>query len=350
MTSWHTRPWSDFHIFGQGSRQKYVFRDGILRAWPSGEEVRAWEVERCDFQPDRYRVTLHIRGNKVVELYEDEEAFWIKEGDHCQALSTGRVCLPDFGEKPYARLLRILHHEILINILPQGPLPNFFVYKKPWHRDAAMMGMALKATGNEILLEPWISTLREPFDRNNGGESEPDNLGQVLYLISLTRNKKHPLVEEVLRAVKPFEKNAHLLGRSDFGEHPVYQTKWMNFGLASLGLEPRYTVPEVEDQYGALFWWDRKGGIVRDEWYYAETEAYPYLAWAEAHFRQAPPPLHFLGKTFPLTWEAQASQADYSGNGFIQSGAGKDPVSLPHSWHAAEAFLYLHELNQAASS
>ncbi len=31
----------------------------------------------------------------------------------------------------------MLHQELLVNITPAGPVPNFFVYQKPWYRDGA---------------------------------------------------------------------------------------------------------------------------------------------------------------------------------------------------------------------
>ena len=45
----------------------------------------------------------------------------------------------------------------------------------------------------------------------------------------------------------------------------------------------------------------------------------------------------------PLTWEAEASQADYSGIGSLCDEYERRKVAAPHTWHAAEAFLYLLE-------
>lgn len=41
-----------------------------------------------------------------------------------------------------------------------------------------MVALALKETGNLGLLKPWILGLREPFDKNNQGETEADNPGR----------------------------------------------------------------------------------------------------------------------------------------------------------------------------
>jgi hypothetical protein len=148
----------------------------------------------------------------------------------------------------------VLHQEILVNVIDGMPVPNFFVYRKPWYRDGAMMGMCLRETGNLDLLRDWILGLREPYDGNNAGETEADNLGQALYLISLVADKSHPLTARVLAELPRFESENYIRGHSDFAQHPVYQTKWAKFGLAALGLPDPYQIPLLPDAYSALFW------------------------------------------------------------------------------------------------
>ena len=38
-------------------------------------------------------------------------------------------------------MLRVLHQELLFNIIGGKPVPNLFVYPKPWYRDGAMVAM-----------------------------------------------------------------------------------------------------------------------------------------------------------------------------------------------------------------
>ena len=133
--------------------------------------------------------------------------------------------------------------------------------------------------------------------------------------------------------------NTYIKGRSDFADHPVYQTKWLKYGLRALGLPDPYTIPKVADGYSSLFWMDYKDTYVKSK-DHDDRGPYPYLGWACDHFhgvRKSP-----LGnRDYPLTWEQNASEADYAPLEI------KDPVfvgkklSDPHTWHAAEAFLYL---------
>lgn len=66
------------------------------------------------------------------------------------------------------------------------------------------------------------------------------------------------------------------------------------------------------------------------------------LAWAEDHFygeKRGP-----LGnRDYPLSWEANASQADYKRMNRISPLYSEQKLSVPHTWHAAEMFLRLLE-------
>jgi hypothetical protein len=74
-----------------------------------------------------------------------------------------------------------------------------------------------------------------------------------------------------------------------------------------------------------------------DEW---GNDFYPYIGWAADHFhglKRNP----VSNRDYPLTWEIQASQADYNGLAIINDKYVTDKTSTPHTWHAAEIFLYL---------
>lgn len=320
-----------------------LYTRGTLTDVLTGEIVTRWDAESVCFFPADYALELTAAG-KRVRLYEDEAGVWLEHGGHKEQLAGGSVHLPSFGAHPHAALLKALHHEILVNIVGSGPLPNLFVYNKPWYRDAAMVGMVLAHTGNLHLIESWVEGLREPFDRNNAGHRESDNLGQALYLISLVADASHPLVGRVLETVPEFLDSDHLVGLSDFAEHPVYQTKWLKFGLRALGLDDPYRIPPVFDSYSALFWMDFRDQHIPGPGFTPEsTRPYPYLGWAEAHFEGRSLPLELAGTTFPLTWEGDASQADYAGMARVDPIHTERHLCLPHTWHAAEMFLYLFE-------
>ena len=334
-------PKVNFFLFGMGNRDKFLYRDGILFNALTGEAVRQWEVVKETILPGEYTVRLNTSDGKEIIITEDEKAVWIQEGAKRRSLTEGAIKLPKFESHPQAGLLRILLHEILINIVDTKPVPNFLVYSKPWLRDAAMVAMCLHKTDNLHVIKPWILKLDEPFDRNNAGNREPDNLGQVLYLISLVSDSSHPLAEKVLRTIPEFQKSKHLDGSTDFFKHPVYQTKWLKFGLRALGLEDAYDIPEVFDSYSALFWMDFKTEHVDGRAFLKKDIAnYPYLGWAEAHFHRWPAPMS-LDKQYPLTWETHASQANYDGMKIVSKEYTERKICAPHSWHAAEMFLYL---------
>jgi hypothetical protein len=334
-----------FFLFGMGHRAKFIYRNGRLLDTRSGKVVREWHIESDLIIPHDYCVKLETVDGAQVVIVEDEDAVWIEEAGRRVLLDGTRASLklPTFAGHRYARVLRVLHQELLINITPAGPVPNFFVYAKPWYRDGAMMALAFRETGNLGLVRDWILSLREPFDRNNAGVTEPDNLGQALFLVSLVSDKNHPLVPRVLDELPRFERQGpagqYIVGKSDFAEHPVYQTKWLKYGLRSLGLPDHYDVPPVHDGYSALFWMDYREAHVagKDS---DNRSSFPYLGWACDHFhgRKKSP---IGNRDYPLTWEQNASQAKYAALAVLDPVYAARRLSTPHTWHAAEIFLYL---------
>jgi hypothetical protein len=162
-----------------------------------------------------------------------------------------------------------------------------------------------------------------------------------MFLISLASYKNHPLVPVIRREMRRFEKDHPIEGRSDFASHPVYQTKWTKYGLKCLGLDDFYEVPQVADSYAALFWWNYKAND-RPGQEVIESDDYPYLTWAGSHYaglRKG----KLSDQDYPLTWEAKASQADYRGMKVIDEAYVEARLCTPHTWHAAEALLYLLE-------
>lgn len=339
-----------FYLFGMGLREKFFYRAGALLRAPSAEIIKRWDIAGEIILPADYTVILRTQAGETVRISEDEHGVWIEEAGGRVSLPGTElpVKLPWFEGYRYPQVLRVLHQELLVNVLTNGPVPNLFVYRKPWYRDGAMMAMAFRETGNLAVIRSWILSLRQPYDRNNAGETEADNLGQALFLVSLVSNTNHPLVASVLAEVQKYERTMDgtkfIQGRSDFAEHPVYQTKWLKFGLSALGLADGYTIPRIRDSYSALFWMDYKdvyvpGGEAEDR------DNYPYLGWACDHFHQAKKS-PISNRDYPLTWEANASQADYRAISALSTEYARRRLAAPHTWHAAEVFLYLLEMRQ----
>ncbi len=328
-----------FFLFGMGDREKYLYKNGELILLKNLKAIYKWDNTDEKIMPEQYCVEL---ADGIV-IKEDEEGLYIEQNSKKEFLAESKICLPEFSNCKYPGLMKVLHHEILINIKDGKPLPNLLVYPKPWHRDAAMMAMCLKKTGNLHLVKDWILILNEVFDRNNNGAEEPDNLGQVLYLISLVSDKSHPLVKKILDTIPRFQKEDYIFGTTDYAEHPVYQTKWLKFGLASLGLEDPYIIPKVFDSYSPLFWMDYKDEHVSGEAFSKEAEKkYPYLTWAEAHFHGWEKDSEYKKGKYPLTWETHSSEADFEKMDIISEEYASSKIAVPHSWHAAEMFLYFY--------
>lgn len=338
-----------FFLFGMGNRVKLLYKNGQVIHSFSGKVLKEWDVDAEIIIPNLFKVKLKTKKGTNVIISEDEGGVFIQEGKVKELVEGTNfpVNLPAFNDHPYSEILKVLHQELLVNIYDSKPVPNYFVYQKPWRRDAAMMAMCFEKTGNLDLIRDWVLSIDDPYDHNNkaGGvpENEADNLGQSLYLVSLFGDKDHPVVQKIideLPALEVTENNKrYILGRSDFQEVPVYQTKWLKFGLESMGLEDPYSIPPGPDNYSSLFWWDYHAFHAPNEnnW---RNDCYPYIGWARDHFngiKKSP----ISNQDYPLTWEIKASQADYGGMAIIDDIFVEQQTSVPHTWHAAEVFLYL---------
>lgn len=334
----------NYYLFGMGDRPKHILSGRNLHDLRDGRVVFAFEDDHV-LQPSAYAAV-----SPAAAVRENEEGLFIEErGGRRRALSERPLSLPSFEGFPHAALLRTLHHDVLVNVRDGRPLPNILVYRKPWYRDAAMMAMVLEKTGNLGLLRDWVTGLDEPYDRNNAGACEPDNLGEALYLLSLFADASHPLVPRLLAEARRRAADGHLTGLTDGSPKPVYQTKWLKFGLRRLGLEAEdvYSVPAVEDPYLNLFWMDGPLPAATTAFRFgARTlKTYPYLNWAEAHTFRGPFPCELPPPdAYPITWEQHASEADYAGNLPWLPEYARTRLAAPHAWHAAEMFLLLHSL------
>ena len=84
-----------FFIFGMGHRQKFVYRQGVLRDARTGRVVRRWGIDQELIVPPAYTVALQTKDGDRVFLVEDQEAVWLEEGGRRIALTRGHVSLPN---------------------------------------------------------------------------------------------------------------------------------------------------------------------------------------------------------------------------------------------------------------
>ncbi|AUD02551.1 hypothetical protein [Spirosoma pollinicola] len=335
-----------FFLFGMGDRLKLIYRNGRLLNALTGNIEEQWQVTQEIIVPSAYLVHLVLADGQIVQIQEDETGVWLLQPNKRPKLIPGtrsRVNLPRFAGKRFGPVLRVLHQEILINVIHGRPVPNFLVYQKPRYRDAASMAMVLRQTNNLMLIHDWIMAIHDPFDRNNNDILDADNPGEVLFLVSLVSDKTHPVVQMVLNSIRQFEKDNYIAGKSDNTEHPVYQTKWFKYGLKSLNLPDRYSIPKQYDSYSSLVWWAYTHDHVEGKKFSEDSGLnYPYLSWAEDHFYAGN--RGFIGTLdYPLSWEQHADNAHYPGLTVLDKDLVKQKLAFPQAWHAAEMFLLLEK-------
>lgn len=337
-----------FFLFGMGDRLKLIYRNGRLLNALTGNIEEQWNVKHEVIVPSEYLVHLTLADEQTIQIREDEMGVWILQTNKRPRLIPGsrsRLNLPRFTDKPYGPVLRVLHQEVLINVINGRPVPNFLVYYKPWYRDATQMAMVFRSTDNLHLIRDWIMAIRDPFDRNN--RLEADNLGQVLFLVSLVSDRSHPIVPIVLDSARRFQKENYIIGKTDNVEHPVYQTKWLKYGLKSLGLPDTYVVPKQADSYSSVFWLDYKNEHVEEKRVDNNFSNNPFFGWAEDHFysqARVPEKRGMVGNIdYPLSWQQRDIDAHYPGLTVLDRDLVRQKIAFPHAWHAAEMFLLLYE-------
>ena len=342
-------PHPPFFLFGMGNRRKFLYKSGVLYDAMTGDMLRSWKPIHEHIIPHEYTVKWQTREGKTYTIREDETGVCLMVEGTQTWLTGNPLQLPDFkgggpGEpfgNSHAHILKVLLHEVLVNIVDGKPLANFLVRDAPAYRDATIICEALRRTGNLGLVKDWILSLAEPFDLARQGEREPDNLGQALYLISMVSDREHPLVARILEQADAFRRTDYLAGRTDGAEHPVYQTKWFKFGLKSLGLPDDFHIPVSFDSYAPVFWMDYRdvsnGGPPFTE---KLKESNPSLAWAEAHFHGWDPPMHVAAKNYPLSWEQHSEGDPPYGMSLVAPEFVDRRIAAPQARHAAEMLLY----------
>lgn len=335
-------PEHQFFLFGMGNREKFYYKNFCLKRYSDHKIMYAWNNCKEEFFFEDYTVILTDENGEKFVLKEDETGFYVN--DKC--LTSSKINLPSFEKYKYSKQLKILHHEILINVINGKPVPNYFVYGKPWYRDSAMMGLVLKHTDNLDLIKDWILSIDKIYDGNNGND-EPDNLGQLLYLISLVSDKNHPMVNKVINEAHKIMKDGLLCGITDGNDHSIYSTLWLKFGLDSLGLDSSFIrLPEKFDDYARMFWMNRTGVERTTPYENNYNWLYPYLWWAVKHFEEEPIDETLLEIKYPMSWEKQASQAKYEDIRPLSAIYADNKYSGPHTWHASEMYLYLIEMEK----
>ena len=337
------KPEKQFFLFGMGHREKTVYKDGKLTTVIGNSVLYSWDVAKEEFLFDKYTVILTLTDGSTVKIYENCQGVYVNG----TCIASSSLVLPDFEEYKYPAQLRILHHEILISFYGILPVPNFYVYHKPWYRDGAMMALALDKTGNIELLRPFAASVTELYDKNNKGNCEPDNLGQLAYILSFFRDKNDPFVISLVEEAKRIMENGCLTGTTDYSHHEIYSTLWLKFGLTRLGIDTDFIkIPMEFDSYARMFWMDRSEVEIATPFENKYDEWYPYLWWAVKHFNNEPIDESLLEIKYPMSWEICASEANYPDIAPLSEEYAKHKCGAPHSWHAAEMFMYLIEMKK----
>lgn len=326
-----------YYMMGMGLRNKYIIEglenDVTIKNYQGEVLYENLKIDVEDIDYFNYIIEGKTENNKRFKMYENETGVHVEIGREKINLEPDvHINIPTFEGYSQSLLMKRYFHELMLNILPTGPTPNIFHYKNVWYRDAAIMAMAIEKTGNISQIMGWLNSIDKMYDNQRQNDlNESDNLGNVLYLQSLATEKNEQLISDILKEAERItvEGERYISGITDGSYMPLYQTRWLKFGMKSLGLDDsKYVIPDVEEQYAALMWFDGYGDIgaigreeLIDNW---NDEVYPYLRFAKLHFYKEK--VDITCNKFPCTNELV-----------------EDFVLELHGWHAAEVLLYLYD-------
>lgn len=298
-----------------------------------------------DFNAQEYTASLSKDGNKIT-IYENESGIFVDCNGEIVALDDSvKINIPNFDNYEYSNYLKILFHETMVNITKNGPTPSFLFYGNIWYRDGAIMAMVAEKTNNVLQLEPWLNSLdetaiydhaREQTNNIQEGIEEADNLGELLYMLSLINNPNQKIINAIIAEANKLKVvgKQYIQGITDFALKPAYQTKWLLFGLNKLGLgDMGFSLGDATDDYSDLCWFynrEQKQNFKGDfeslslNLFVPAKQPYPYLSWAKLHYynMKIEIPNNLI---YPISYE-----------GNFRS----------HGWTAAEMFLYLLNYSQ----
>ena len=334
---------NNYFFFGLGNRRKLLFKDNKLIDLDTKYNVYSFNSNSALVIPNLYTVLIKTNDNKYIKIKEDNNGVHYITDDKDEIIkgTNTYIELYNFDNQKYQNIKKVLYNEILFNIKDSKIYPNILVYDKPWYRDAALAAMVLKQTNNVDLISNWVKNITEVYDKQNKGNKETDNLGELLYLISTGKNINTKLVkkieDEANRIVKN-NKNNYLTGTTDFKERPLYQNLWYKFGIESVGKKYNFTLPIQIDDYSYTAWWSKN---IKDSNYVIKmSDNYTYLLYANYHTtKKADIPLN--NYVYPLSWEKDASEANYDNMNVLGDYYKNNKISPLHTWAASELLLLL---------
>ena len=364
-------------VFGMGLRQKFVVEklgrykgEAVFYEYnPSTGEKEIVDDNLTVLEyssADYYAKLKDETTGEIFSVYENENGVYRKTGENVVALDESQhINIPTFEEFEHPDYMKALFGELMVNITKDGFVPNIFYYKNTsWYRDGSLAGLVLEKTNNLSQVEAYIESLDEDdvYDKardihsNVPGMREPDNLGQLLYLLSLVDNPNHDLIKAVITEVKRITKvneetgKKYIEGITDYSVLPVYQTKYLIWGMNklidSLGSEAEsvigdfdineYSVEGMDDHYRDLCWffntstpdkfWGNVGEIDADLNQIQSKDIFPYLNWARLHYYQVK--IDIWNLEYPLSRENHVNSSEFC---------------ITHMWSAAEMLLYLYD-------
>lgn len=331
------------YYFGMADRRKMVYKAGKLYDIKTNEIIKEIKYEKELIVPNEYTVILEDSNQNTYKIIENEQGVYFYENEKEEIITSGnkKITLPEFEDKEFSEVLKVLHQEILFNIDGDTPRPNLLCYEDTeWYRDTMLGAMVLEKTNNIKLLENWVNTIDKIYDNSRDKNiNEVDNLGELLYIIGAVGVPREDLIKKIMDEINQIKNpDDSISGMVDGTIQKYYPTSIAIYGAKKNKIEVDLKLPQIDDGYANLTWYNKNNVNIINK---NESDLYPYLDWAAYHYQNYGP-LYILDEIYPLTYEASSTTTQKECN-FSKFYCEKQ-VCLSHMWHASEMFLYLEEI------
>ncbi len=331
------------YFFGMADRNKMVYKNGKLLDAYTGEVIKEFNFDYEKIIPNMYTVILKD-GDNVYRITENENGVYLYTNNQEEELTLGsKINLPEYEDKKYSEVLKVLHQEVLFNIDGSEPKPNIWGYTQAYYRDAMMVVKVLEYSDNTNLILDWVDNLIKVYDNSRASDiNEPDNLGELLYIIGATKANNKDLVKKIVKEISVLKDDQnHISGMVDGVIQTYYPTSLAIYGAEKLGIDIDLDYPLVDDAYGKLTWYMEhkvESSLVQT------SSFYPYINWGFYHY-SGYGKLFILDEIYPLTYEGGNDYLDHKQENecFVSEYYCEKDLYLSHAWTASEMYLMLKD-------
>lgn len=325
------------YLFGFANRDKIIYNNGKLYNITKKQIIKEWNnISNEIIIPNIYTVLLKLKTGEFIKIQEDNRGVSVNN-----VLISGtkeNIDLYNFNDEKNSEIKKVLYGELLFNINNNIIYQNVITNTNVDYNAFAISAMVLKKTNNIDLISKGIDSIKNLYDSD---KKELDNLGELLYLSSLTNNTKlqNLVINEANKIMKNNNTN-YLNGTTNDILASKYQSLWYDFGLKAINKHSNINLQLSNDLYSSITWWNGQcnNGIQMNPNY-----EQPFYTWAQKHCVNSS--RTYMNKNiYPITWNKNIKTINYDAMKDLKFKINALNTSYTDSWTSSEILMYIYSI------